>query len=167
MNVHAQDANLGAKQPFLPIIVAPERQSKTQRTLGQALTLGFWLFWVYLWLPLISLLAWLFGFQLFYERIFVQQGFQRLLDILPVAAAGVLILSGGLLIWAVYNYLKFRHRHRRTHVERVEPNEIALHFGMDSTVLAQDRESRLLLVRHDDEGNPVGSMAFTPGDRTG
>lgn len=162
MNTPAPDASILKHDQFDPVITAPERQTPGQRRIGQILTLGFWMFWIYLWLPLVSLLAWLFGFELFYERMLMQKGYERLLGIAPLAGLLVLALCGGLLLWATYNYMRFRHKQRRSKVTPVQTQEVASHFGMDEKLLDANQSSRLVLARHDDHGTP---LSMTPLDR--
>jgi biofilm PGA synthesis protein PgaD len=94
------------------IIHRPERQAPARRALFAVLTLGAWFVWVSLWLPLITLVAWLFGMRTSYVELFVREHGNGLSDLLVVVAIGVCC---GLIeiLWSSYNFRRFRHATRR------------------------------------------------------
>lgn len=138
-----------------PIISIPERQTQAQRLLGRTLTLLFWLFWIYLWLPLVSLLAWWLGLARAYEVMLAGAGLERLTEMLPVILGGILLLVGGLLLWASYNYLKFHHRQRRSHLPALPLSVMADTVGLPAEILSRAQESRSLIASHDPQGRPI------------
>jgi biofilm PGA synthesis protein PgaD len=135
-----------------PIIERPELQSPRQRTLYGVLTLGFWAFWIYLWIPLLALLAWVLGVQQAYKYMVVLGGY---VDVLTVAAsylAVIVLLGGGLLLWAIYNITRYRVVDRRTDALRISAAEIGMHFGHDAGSVASWQSVRRLYVKHDEKG---------------
>ena len=55
------------------IIIHPERQPHGARTLFGAITALFWALYAYLWLPLITVLAWLVGIRTATLRLYLQR----------------------------------------------------------------------------------------------
>jgi biofilm PGA synthesis protein PgaD len=135
-----------------PLIERSDLQSPQQRTLYAALTLMFWAFWFYLWLPLLALLAWSLGLQQAYKYMVVLQGYQELIRILGVYFLIVLLLGGGLVVWAVYNIIRFRGVERRIDALPVTPAEIGRDFGQDPASVVRWQCEQRLYVTHDETG---------------
>ncbi len=95
------------------IIDRPDQQKRGQRVLFGTLTLAFWMAWVYLWLPLITLLGWMFGVQQFSEIMIQQGGLVTLKQSLIFYSIGIFALTGSLILWATYNWLHFSGKDRR------------------------------------------------------
>ena len=135
-----------------PLIRRPDLQSPRQRTLYGALTLGFWLFWIYLWVPVLALLAWLLGLQQAYQYMIVLGGYQEVIRVVWLYSLVILLLGGGLLVWATYNILRFGGVENRTASRPVTPVEIGLHFGQDPVAVAAWQSGQRLYVSHDTDG---------------
>ena len=144
----------GSRHPFLisPLIERSERQTPRQRTLYAALTLAFWLFWFYLWLPLLALLAWALGLQQAYQYMVVLGGWHEVVRVIAIYAIVILALGGGLVLWATYNIFRFGGVENRTAPLPVTPAEIGRHFGQDAESVARWQDGRRLLVTHDQDG---------------
>jgi hypothetical protein len=71
------------------IIDRPDLKSRPLIFGEQLLTLIFWGFWFYLWLPFISVLAWAFGFHIFYSHMIALGGFAGFLKQLNVFFGGI------------------------------------------------------------------------------
>lgn len=143
------------------IISAPDRQSVMQRNLYASLTVLAWFAWIWLWLPLITLVAWLLGFDHAYGRVVldnVEHGFSDLMFLLRCASACALIL----VLWIGYNYLRFGGRERRREVEQVEPETIAHYFGANEIVSDRLRRMRRSVLHVDPSGRPVRAVIDRP-----
>ncbi|MDP2248746.1 MAG: poly-beta-1,6-N-acetyl-D-glucosamine biosynthesis protein PgaD, partial [Nitrosomonadales bacterium] len=121
-------------------------QTPQQRTLYGALTLGFWALWFYLWLPLLALLAWSLGLQQAFKYMVVLEGYQEVIQLLGLYALIILFLGGGLIVWAVYNIIRFSGVERRTDALPVTPKEIGHHFDQDPKAVANWQNQRRLCV---------------------
>jgi poly-beta-1,6-N-acetyl-D-glucosamine biosynthesis protein PgaD len=95
------------------IIDRPELQSKSKRALFGVLTAGLWSFYLYLLLPLASLLAWWLGFVVVYEEMVMLRGWEKLLGLLGVYGAIVLAMGLAQVGWALTNWLRFYGRRDR------------------------------------------------------
>lgn len=135
------------------IIDAPERQTPWQRMVFGALTLAFWAAWVYLWLPLITLLGWFGWAQRFVDVMVVQRGAATLLDLLVWYALIAAALCGALIVWAVVEWLRFRDSTRRTHPPiPVSARELAAKLRASPEELDRFHRSRRLVVHHNERG---------------
>lgn len=135
-----------------PLIERPDLQSRQQRTLYGALTFVFWLFWCYLWLPLLALLAWALGVQQAFKYMVTLDGFRDLATVLLLYGLEILLLCASLILWAVYNILRFGGVENRVAAPPVTPVEIGRDFGQDAVSVAQWQREQRLCVTHDDEG---------------
>lgn len=135
-----------------PLIERSDLQSPRQRSLYGALTLGFWAFWFYLWLPVLALLAWSLGVQQAYKYMVVLGGYQEVIRMVGLYSLVILLLGGGLVLWATYNIVRFRGVERRTAALPVTPAEIGRDFGQDAGSVARWQREQRLYVTHDGNG---------------
>ena len=132
------------------IINAPGLQTMRQRFASSFVTLIFWGVWIYLWLPLVSLLAWMVGIDLFYQQMIVQSGYQSVFELVGWFALVILFMAVTLLGWARYNQFLFRGKDRRKNVKAVEIVEIADRFQVNVFQLREWRRSKRLTIHLND-----------------
>lgn len=144
----------GPRHPPLksPLIERADLQSSKQRTVFGALTLAFWAFWLYLWLPLLALLAWALGLEQAYKYMVVLGGYKDVIRVLAVYAVIILLLGGALVAWALYNILRFRGVENRVASKAVSSAEIARTYGIDAESVERWQGARHILVSHDPDG---------------
>ncbi len=138
------------KQPL--IIETPGLQSLRQRYGYALLTLAFWILWFYLWIPLISLVAWLLGIEIFHREMIQLDGLQGLLELLGWYGLTIAVMGGCYTAWALYNQLRFRGRNRRQEQAVVEPLELASAFDIDPALILPLQEAKRVLIVHDEQG---------------
>ena len=106
------------------IIETPGLQNLKQRFGHSMFTLAFWLFWFYLWQPVISIVAWAFGVRFFHENMIGLGGLQGFLSLL----GGYALVVGSIALiffgWAAYNNFRFRHRSRRESLWKISLHNI-------------------------------------------
>ena len=95
------------------IIQRPDLQTLRQRFGNSFLTFLFWLIWFYLWIPLLSLVAWAFGVDLFHDEMIVREGLQALIELLGLYFLVIFLISATLGTWALVNLCRFRVNERR------------------------------------------------------
>ena len=134
------------------IINRPDLQTLRQKYAFAFLTFLFWLIWFYLWLPLISLLAWLFGVDIIYEHMVVLQGFHGLVDLLGWYVLVILLLGMVLLCWSWYNLARFRGKSKRTQVDTVSTRQLSEFFNVDMQSIDDGRHARTIYVSHGTNG---------------
>ncbi len=135
-----------------PLVERPELQSGRQRTLYGALTLIFWVLWIYLWLPLLALLAWALGVEQAYKYMIVLGGYNDFLRVLGMYGLVILLLGCGLIVWAIYNIVRFGGGESRLTPLAVTDAQIGRHFGQEHAAIAHWQLARCLHVSHDDNG---------------
>ena len=143
----------GLKKPLIERGDLP--QSPRQKLLYGALTLGFWALWLYLWLPLLALLAWTLGLQLAYKYMIVLGGLDEVIRLLSLYGLIIGLLGGSLIAWAFYNIYRFTGVERRVTNPPITALEIARDFGMDPLSVRAWQVARSLRATHDPEGRIV------------
>ncbi len=139
-----------------PLIERSDLQSPRQRTLYGVLTLAFLAFWIYLWVPVLALLAWSLGLQQAYKYMVVFGGYRDVLNLLGLYSVVILALGGALVLWAVYNIIRFRGVEKRRAAPPVSATEVGHYFGHDPDSVARWQSEQRLYVTHD----PHGAIAF-------
>lgn len=146
------------RQPL--IIEAPSLQSLRQRYAYALITLIFWIVWFYLWIPVISLIAWLLGVEIVYQEMVLFDGLRGLLDLLGwygLVIAVIALFYGG---WALYNQLRFRGKMRRREPADVEALELADVFDIEPALILPLQEAKRLLIVHDEQGKVIGIKSW-------
>ena len=114
------------------IINRPDLKTKTLLFGEGLLTVLFWGFWIYLWLPVISLIAWLFGFHILYVHMVELGGFDGLIHQLDTFSIGIALLSGSLAFWSFYNLKRYGKYNRRNKVLWTNTDQMAREFSISS-----------------------------------
>jgi biofilm PGA synthesis protein PgaD len=146
-----------------PLIERADLQSPRQRTLYGGLTLMFWLFWLYLWVPVLALLAWALGVQQAYKYMVVLGGYQEVIRVIGMYSLVILLLGGGLLLWAGYNIFRFSGVENRTAALPVTAVEIGNVFGQEPEAVARWQGEQRLYVTHGPDGRIARVDALSNG----
>ncbi|MBU2570573.1 MAG: poly-beta-1,6-N-acetyl-D-glucosamine biosynthesis protein PgaD [Gammaproteobacteria bacterium] len=134
------------------IINSPSLQSLKQKYISAALTFIFWILWFYLWIPVITLLSWWAGADMFYLQMIELGGVELLFQDLEFILKCIALLGGSLAVWAAYNYYRFRNLERRTPLPNVSKEALAQHFGIDPKSLTDLQNAKYINVQFDDNG---------------
>ncbi len=124
------------------------------------LTVLFWGVWLYLLLPLVSLLLWVFGIRFLVEQI-GRGGYEGLLGSLINYGVVLLVLVSLLALWITWNVVRYGGSSDRRTVKRAEVPDWVVRgaFHVDESLLSALRAERL--VRVDFEGDNVVMIADT------
>jgi len=143
------------------IIEKPSLAPLPKRLGWGVVTALFWVVWVYLWMPLVTLLFWLSGFRLFDRFVdqTVQTDWREFADLVAIYAVVVCVMGGGLLVWARIEYMRFRNVNRRTKPVPVSVEEVAEYAGLPVEELVQWTQARRIKAYHDNDGRVVGGVA--------
>jgi poly-beta-1,6-N-acetyl-D-glucosamine biosynthesis protein PgaD len=128
----ALDPALGG--PVLPdrrglIIERPDLQPRRERVIYGTITAVAWVLWAYLWLPLVTLVAWYFGVRAFIREVVIP-------DRVTLLATGasyllvIVVLGGALLVWSRYNLRRFGGEDRREASAPLGGEEIRAWFSI-------------------------------------
>lgn len=136
------------------LIHKPQAQPALPRTFWQVLTGAFWILYLYLLTPLLTLILWLFGFNTGYVELYQRDAQIEpfLLFSLPLIALACAFLLIG---WAEYNRARFRSRHRRLAMDDVPLEEIAGALGANSCVAGTLGSSKIVRLVMDDAARPM------------
>lgn len=135
-------------------IEKPEQQHPLHRTLWGTVTAAFWLFYLYLLLPLVTLLLWLVGLRNAYTELYLKQNGvdSFLLGTLPVLA---LLCTAIMIAWAEYNRRRFQGHDRRQAQPDATREEIAAALGATPPLADALLDARRVVIRMDDQARPV------------
>lgn len=139
----------GQGHPHPGIIVRDEVKSRLRVAVEGLLTVAFWVFYIYVLLPIFTLILWAFGVRTIFDEVFGQKGYLALIDILKngglITAAILVVLAG----WAFYNYRLFVKRgdRRGSRVSISSDREIARLLDLDPAALESIRRRRRLKVK--------------------
>jgi biofilm PGA synthesis protein PgaD len=134
------------------IIDRPDWVRPGQKFTALGVTLVFWGALLYLWQPLLSLLAWGLNIHLFYNHMIVMGGYEAFLNLLAFYALVILILGGGLILWARINLWRFRGKNRRNGVFFTEEEKLCRDFEVSAEQLAELRAAQKLTVKLTPDG---------------
>lgn len=144
------------------IINRPDWVRPGEKLTALGITLLFWGALLYLWQPLLSILAWGLNIHLFYNHMIVMGGYHAFLDLLVFYAIVIAILGGGLILWARINQYRFRGKDRRRGEFFTDDARLCQDFGIDAEQLQQLRETAHVTILLSPEGrierfsNPAG-----------
>ncbi|TEU27323.1 poly-beta-1,6-N-acetyl-D-glucosamine biosynthesis protein PgaD [Alkanindiges illinoisensis] len=153
------DKNFKHENVVLPAFIdRPDLQSWSQRGVFGMLAAAGLMVWLYLFIPLLSLLAWWFGWHRFDQYIVhdYEHGFSQHLTSL---VAVIMILGLMLLAWASYNILRFYNKERRHPMPDVQPSDMAHFYELETHMVEQAQGAQVNLFFYDRQGKIV-DMAF-------
>lgn len=134
-----------------------EQTSRVMRLAREAaLTTLFWGLWIYLIMPLVSLLLWFAGYQVFVEQMITLGGYEVLLE--RIAHYGLVVLATmvATLIWVVWNVQRYGHHNIRTHeIAAVTVHETAAVAGLGAQEVERLQECPRLVVDFDEQDRLV------------
>lgn len=135
------------------IINRPDLQSFQQKYGQGLLTIFFWVLFFFFLRPLIGLVGWFFGIQLFTDVMIVKGGYHALLGLLGIYFSIIFFIGLILECWALYNLLHYGRNERRTRQPApLSFEEQARHFGVASDKLIQWQAGRRIILEHDENG---------------
>ena len=149
-----ESSNLDPNDPFAafshyrrPLIIRrPELQNGLQLWGSSFVTLLFWGLSLYLFMPLLRLLAWAAGLMLVYELMVQNLSLSELWQMLRVYGIGIGILLVLYLGYALMGYLRYRHLERRKQTPQVSQELLAASHNLDMATLRalQSNQSQVL-----------------------
>ncbi|WP_110648520.1 poly-beta-1,6-N-acetyl-D-glucosamine biosynthesis protein PgaD [Salinicola peritrichatus] len=135
------------------IIHRPDLQSRAQRSVFALLSGAGWMLWLYLFLPLATIASWTFGVHRF--DAYVLDSHSHSWASLTIYVITIALAGAALLIWAFYNYRRFRHADRRQPASALTSEHLALSFGMNAAQVAELQRRRRVTLTHDAHGNII------------
>lgn len=148
------------------IIDRPELQSNAQRYGWNSITFIFWVLYIYLWLPLITLVAWWVGAKLFNLHIIQLNGYTGLIEKLGLYGAIIIVISAILIGWAKIEHLRFKDKPRRKDGNSVSVAEVAKKYNLAESQLIQLRQEKSVVVYFSDKGVMSGIAKFNRNNQS-
>ena len=133
-------------------IDAPELLTGRQQFADTVVTGVMWALYAYLWVPLVSLFAWILGFEFAYDVMIRAGGAAHLRTVLfwyAIAITTIFIFFG---MWSLSNLLRFAGHNRRGNFDRIEDQSFMAFFGIEAEELEQLRTGRSLTLELDAVG---------------
>ena len=141
------------------VIDRPELQPPTMRAIYGALTVVLWTFYIYLLLPVATLLAWYVGYSVVYEEMLMRAGWEALLELIGYYSLVVLVMGLVQVGWASLNWVRFSgNRDRRRLHERQVNMQIDSMFMTDTTEFPAWQNAKRLVVRHHDTEHRITAV---------
>ena len=137
-----------------PIISRPDHVRVARRTFWGAVTALFWVAYIYLWMPLVTLLLWFLGVRKGYAELYLRENTIEpfVVVALPIMA---LIATVMLVSWAEYNRHRFSGKDRRSAMDDIPLNEVAQRIGTSADVADQLLAAKAVTLHMDSEAVPV------------
>ncbi|MCD9096959.1 poly-beta-1,6-N-acetyl-D-glucosamine biosynthesis protein PgaD [Luteimonas fraxinea] len=141
-----------------PIIDHTPARGPRKRLASGALTAAAWTVYAWLWVPLITAVAWFIGVRTAYLRLYLNENEidAFLLLSLPVIA----LICGALLIgWAEYNRVRFSKADRRKRRVKTDEEQVRIALGASPLLAAKLRDGRIVRLALDDDARPVAATS--------
>jgi poly-beta-1,6-N-acetyl-D-glucosamine biosynthesis protein PgaD len=134
----------------------PTEENGLQRAAEFTVTTLFWLAWLYLIMPLVSLLLWIAGFQLFVDEMIIRGGLQALIEDLLRYGLVVLSMLIVTVVWVTWNLRHYGGHNKRTHQPPpVSLEELAADSGLAISSIHEIQSARSILITFDVDDHPV------------
>ena len=133
------------------IIDRPDLVAPGQKFTAWGITLLFWAALLYLWQPLLSILAWGLNIRLFYNHMILLGGYRTFLDLLAMYLITIAVLGGGLILWARVNQWRFRGKERRTGIGATNVESLSKNFGLEIEDIHSATQHKIIAVTFIDE----------------
>ncbi|WP_242107287.1 poly-beta-1,6-N-acetyl-D-glucosamine biosynthesis protein PgaD [Luteimonas aquatica] len=151
------------KGKFDPRIISkPGAQPTLHRSFFGVVTAAFWALYLYLWLPLLTLILWLLGvrttiFELYLREHQVDPFLVLALPAMAAIAAAVLIL------WAEYNRWRFKGKERRSAQANIGLDRVAAALHATPEIATALNAGRISVLHMDQErAYPLSVTAIAP-----
>lgn len=136
------------------IINAPQLQS-LQKRLGALLVWLFcWFMWIYLLIPLVTLISWVLGDKKMINQMRWFGGYKSLLELLQIYGITLLVMIALWLCWVFYRFLRNKPLHPAAH-KKVSDEELCAFYQVKNDELQQCRNAAMITVYFDDHGHIV------------
>lgn len=106
-----------------------------------SVTTLIWGFWIYLFLPILTVLSWFLGIRIFTVEVIEHTGYLEFLVLVKALGWYVLALFLILRLWGYYNYWRFGKRNRRkaSTPDHAVTQELADYFHMEVSAIQELR----------------------------
>ena len=133
-------------------INVPELLSRRRRLTDAFVTGMMWVVYTYLWAPLISLIAWILGFEFAYDVMIRSGGVHGLKNVLSWYGLMLCCIIIVVTCWSLVNRLRYSGRERRKAAAIVDDHALAETFGVELSELRKLRHAQVACLSLDVDG---------------
>lgn len=134
------------------IIEQPDFQSAKQRYGQRTLAFLGWAGWLYLLLPLVNIIGWGFGAQLFYEKIIIHSDKVELTALVIAYVILITVVLNMIAGWALYHIWRFAGKERRKPQPQPTMDDLGEYFRVKPYRIPQWQQSKRMTLHIDDAG---------------
>ena len=117
------------------------------RNMGEwSFTILMWGVWVYLFLPVLNILLWLFGIRHFYIEVIEKGGYLELLGLVQRIGWTILIVFAILRLWGYYNYKKFGQLNSRKFPQTTTIIQLSAYFKVPVETIKNLQTKKEVLI---------------------
>lgn len=121
----------------------------------------FWILWVYLWLPLVTVVVWVGGFYAYgdyYTTVRMQREVEAFRHLVLIYIGVICVMGGSLLAWARVEFMRFHKVNRRTKPIPVSAEELAIYALLPTETVGKWQAARRVVMHHDEHGHVTGGV---------
>lgn len=134
------------------IIERPDLQSWPLVLGSRLITAALWVLYVYLWLPLLTLIGWVLGIKVAYDEMIASGGIDLVFSMWFFFASVIALIGAVLLGWARINLYRFRDMERRRAADRTDTDRMAFEFRLAPDALLALQACRRAVLAHAPDG---------------
>lgn len=139
-------------------IYARDLLSKKARNRDTLLTIVMWALYAYLWLPLISLIAWWLGVSFAYRLVERAGGPANLVHLLFWFGIFLLIIAIAVIGWSRIQLMHYKRGERRKKSPVLSAQQEVEFWDIDESQFSAIRDSHCLQVELDEQGQLVAAI---------
>ena len=139
-----------AKRLDLPQYIDQAKFVKNKKG-HQTLQFFGWAFWSFLFMPILTLLLWVFQGNLIRNYIFAEKLNVQLLNIAWLALL-IVICGASLLLWASFNWIRFRKQKIAPLIQNVSTQVLAGYLEISPQELDSMKHSKRVVLYYDENG---------------
>ncbi|MBT9537848.1 MAG: poly-beta-1,6-N-acetyl-D-glucosamine biosynthesis protein PgaD [Thermodesulfovibrionales bacterium] len=114
--------------PEIEIIDKPKLKGFIRNIMELSFTSIMWVFWLYLFLPILTVVLWLTGIRIFYIEVIEDAGYRELINLWGKVGWSIIVVFLILRLWGFYNYWRFGKRERRKRFPSNTYHKLAEYF---------------------------------------
>lgn len=131
------------------------------RTMQGVVTLLAWIAYAWLWLPVVTVLAWMAGIRTSFIELHVRT-YEFDQDTFSILFSLAVVATVVLIGWAEYNRHKYGGHDRRTPAQNIEPDAIAESLRASPEVSGHLSRAKSITLAMGDDARPMGVHRHTP-----
>lgn len=122
------------------------------RVLHNSIIAAIWIFWAYLWLPLLSILGWAGQIWFTWYQMVERNGLSEFMELLKTWGWVILALNLLFVVWALFNYFHYRKINRRRARPPVTLEDVATYHQKDLREIHNWWSAKTMVIQHHENG---------------